>query len=104
MQKKTNKYETSQEKAEKHYNNKEQESRQSIQSSNNQIYEKTRLQKLGTDKTEKGKQREKEKKSKEHNVETSIMQHIEEHQDMLQEILRKLNNLDNRQGNPAYSS
>ena len=63
-----------------------------------------RLQKLRSDKTEKGKQREGERKSKEYKVEASIMQRIEEHQDMLQEILRKLNSLDNRQVNPAYSS
>ena len=53
---------------------------------------------------EKGKQREKTQNNKENKEETLIMQYIEEHQNILQEILRKLNNLDNRQKNPAYNS
>ena len=95
--------EKGQENAEEHFK-KGQERRQNTQNSNNQTYDKTRSFKSRIDKIEKGKQKEKTKSSKEHKEEASIMQRIEEHQDMLQEILRKLNNLDNRQVNPAYSS
>jgi hypothetical protein len=55
-------------------------------------------------KWKKGKQKEGTRNSTEQKEETSIIQRIEEHQNILQEILKKLNNLDNRQVNPAYSS
>ena len=52
---------------------------------------------------EKGKRKEKTWNNKKNSKETSIIQRIEEHQNILQEILKKLNSLDNRQENPAYS-
>jgi hypothetical protein len=101
-QKKTDINEVDQKNTKKH-SNQRQERRQSVQVDNNQNYIKARLLKSKIGRVEKGKRKEKTWNNKENSKETSIIQRIEEHQNILQEILKKLNSLDNRQENSAYS-